>query len=206
MMKANEAVKAATDIIKEAASQTSHNAATFATALAEYAAIVKEDYNGKATVSIIREEHPELDFMDDEQIQEIINQGNEQEEQEMTRYEKIKEVLKNMDTREIISVYNEYCDAAGYMDNYIYSMDEFNEIMQGEDPWEIARCCYYGDFCPAHEYFRFNGYANAVSFDYAPGKRSGIDIEDIADYVDRTEDTLNCEAIEDLFDGIIVPF
>ncbi len=109
MMKANEAVNAATDIIKEAASQTSHNAATFATALAEYAAIVKavkEDYNGKATVLIIRAEHPELDFMDDEQIQEIINQGNEQEEQEMTRYEKIKEVLKNMDTREIISVYN----------------------------------------------------------------------------------------------------
>lgn len=67
------------ETITETADQTSQDTATFANALAEYAAIVKavkEDYNGKATVSIIREEHPELDFMDDNQIQEIIDQGN----------------------------------------------------------------------------------------------------------------------------------
>lgn len=189
------------DIITEAANQTSQDTATFANALAEYAAIVKavkEDYNGKATVSIIREEHPELDFMDDSQIQEIIDQGNEQEVTTMTRYEKIKEALEAMDTSDIISIHNEYCNAANFPDNYIYCMDEFDDIMQGRTPWEIARCCYYDDFCPAHDYFRFNGYANLESFDFAPSKNSGIFIDDIADYIDRTEDTLNNADIEEI--------
>lgn len=118
----------------------------------------------------------------------------------MTRYEKIKEVLEAMDTSDIIGIHNEYCNAANFPDDYIYCMDEFDDIMQGRNPWEIAWCCYYGDFCPAHDYFRFNGYANLESFDFAPSKNSGIFIEDIADYIDRTEDTLNNADIQEILE------
>lgn len=79
----------------------------------------------------------------------------------MTRYEEIKEVLESMDTTEIIEIHNAYCDATNNPDDYIFNMEDFDEIMSGRNPWEIARCCYYGkEFCPAHAYFRFNGYAN----------------------------------------------
>ena len=47
----------------------------------------------------------------------------------------------------------------------VFSMDEFNEIMEGYDPLEIANRIYFGDFNPNHEYFRFNGYANLESLD-----------------------------------------
>ena len=46
-----------------------------------------------------------------------------------------------------------------------YSMDEFDEIMNGFEPLEIANRIYFGDFNPNHEYFRFNGYANLESLD-----------------------------------------
>lgn len=112
----------------------------------------------------------------------------------MTRYEKIKSALDEMSTAELVNVYNAYCDAANYMDDYIYNMDEFDEIMSGQTPWEIARCAYYGDFCPAHDYFWFNGYANLCSADYPPDI---ISIEDIAQYVDDNNDDLsNCDLAE----------
>lgn len=89
------------------------------------------------------------------------------------------------------------------MDDYIYSMGEFDEIMNGMAPWEVARACFYShEFCPAHDYFRFNGYANLESFDYAPGGNSGIYIEDIAEFIDREENALDCPEIEQIFDMI----
>lgn len=118
----------------------------------------------------------------------------------MTRQEKIKSALEDMDNAEIIAIHNEYCDAANYMDDYIYSMYEFDEIMDGMRPWEIARSCYYGDFCPADDYFRFNGYGNLESFVCAQENNSGIYIEDIANYIDQNEDALNSDEIQEILD------
>ena len=115
----------------------------------------------------------------------------------MTRYEKIKSALDEMSTAELVNVHNAYCDAANYMDNYIYNMDEFDEIMSGQSPWEIARCAYYGDFCPAHDYFWFNGYANLCSADYQP---EIIIIEDIAQYVDDNNDDLGNYDLAEILD------
>lgn len=67
-----------TAVIETAASQTNKTASDFCSALLEYAAIVRgiaKEYQGQATIEIIRLEHPELDFMDDEDIQNIIEQG-----------------------------------------------------------------------------------------------------------------------------------
>ena len=40
----------------------------------------------------------------------------------MSKQEQIKEALENLSIRELVSVHNEYCEAAGYMDVWIYSM------------------------------------------------------------------------------------
>lgn len=119
----------------------------------------------------------------------------------MNRYERIEEVLEGLNTDEIVRVRNEYCENCNSMDDYIYSMSDFDEIMEGQSPWEIARACFYGhEFCPAHDYFRFNGYANLESFDYAPGGNSGIFIEDIARYMDDNEESFGLDEVEELFE------
>lgn len=119
----------------------------------------------------------------------------------MTLYEKIKNALEEMGTSDIITVHNAYCDATNNGDDYIYSMKDFDEIMSGKTPWEIARCAYYGkEFCPAHDYFRFNGYANLESFDFAPGGNSGIYISDIAEYIERSGNALENDEIQEILD------
>lgn len=117
----------------------------------------------------------------------------------MTRYEAIKEVLEDMHISDIVSVHNAYCDSCNYMDDYIYSMGEFDELMFNVEPWEVARACYYGDFCPAHDYFYYNGYGNLESFDYV-GDNDPISIDDIAAYVDSEEDSLNCNELQEVID------
>ena len=114
-------------------------------------------------------------------------------EYKTSRYERLCEALNDMSTAELVLVHNDYCEAAGYMDDWIYSMDEFDDIMSGQSPWEIARCAYYsGKFCPAHDWFWFNGYGNLESSDFEPDI---ICVPDIARFVDETENTLDCDAL-----------
>lgn len=102
----------------------------------------------------------------------------------------------------IIAIHNAYCDATNNMDDWVYSMDEFDEIMADQSPWEIARCAFYGKiygkFCPADDYFWFNGYANLESSDFAPDV---ICIEDIAKYIDNNEDDLGSDDIYELLEA-----
>lgn len=119
----------------------------------------------------------------------------------MTRYEKIKNALDEMGTAEIIAIHNAYCGASNNMDDYIYDMGEFDEIMGNMTAWEVARVCYYGhEFCPAHDYFRFNGYANLESFDFAPDGNSGVYTSDIAEFIDREENALDNDEIQEILD------
>lgn len=119
----------------------------------------------------------------------------------MTRYDAIKNVLEEMNTADIIAVHNEYCDGSNNMDDYIYGMDEFDEIMGNMLPLDIVRAAYYGhEFNPTHDYFRFNGYANLESFDFASDENSGVYVSDIAAYIDRNNDALNNDDIQAILD------
>lgn len=115
----------------------------------------------------------------------------------MTKQDKIKELLENMSDGELLSVYNEYCDSANIYDNGVYDMEEFDEIMSGQDPWEIARSCFYGDFRPCDKYFSFNGYGNLVSFDYISDK---ISVEEIAEYITENNNALYNDDIQEILD------
>lgn len=108
------------------------------------------------------------------------------------------EVLENMSMPDLVQVHNEYCNAANYPDNWVYSMEEFDEIMSGSSPWEIARTCFYGDFRPCDDWFTFNGYANIDTFDYLAEENCPIYIDDIASYILENEDSLNNGEIEEI--------
>ena len=105
----------------------------------------------------------------------------------MTKYEdkieQIKDILDNLDLDELVSCCS-YLDG----DDAIYPMDDFNELLYGREPWEIARAAYYGEFCPADSYFRFNVYANLESTD-DPLYEGWIDTNTLAEYaIDYGED------------------
>lgn len=113
---------------------------------------------------------------------------------------KILGILEGMDEWEKIRLWNEYSIETKALNDCVYSMREFNEIMEGMTPWEIARCCYYsGNFCPAHNYFKFNGYGNIVSSDYLDKL---IYIDDFADYLEAEKNAFYNADLQDLFDEL----
>ena len=114
-------------------------------------------------------------------------------------YEKIVETVKEMETREIIYLHNSCCGEWGDIDNYVYSMEEFDEIMGSQKPCEIASACFYGDFCPARDWFTFDGYGNCYSFDFLCDN-SGVDICNIAEYMIEFGESFNNADIQAILD------
>ena len=112
----------------------------------------------------------------------------------MTKTEMIKDLLENMSESQLYTIVNEYFDKTNYYDDRIYDMDEFDEIMSGMSPSDIALKIFYGDFRPNDHYFKFDGCANFQSFDYISDE---VDLEEIADYiVDNDEDFDNSDIRE----------
>ena len=66
---------------------------------------------------------------------------------------------------EILTVWmiNEYLSENNYMDDYIYSFDEIDDVLSGMQPFEIIRMAHFGTISFNDDYFRFNGYGNIES-------------------------------------------
>lgn len=114
--------------------------------------------------------------------------------------EKLTALFEDMNTSDLLNIHYEYCNAVNAYDDYIYSMDQFDELFADTKPWEIARCCYYGDFNPGTaEYFKFNGYGNLVGM-YEYEINGYIYIDDIIDYIIKNNDSLYNDDIQNLID------
>ena len=113
--------------------------------------------------------------------------------------EKILELLEEMNESDLLSVYREYLDAVNGYDDYIYSIDEFDEILTGQTPEWIACRIFYGDFNPNIEYFKFDGYGNLQSV-YSYELKEYIYIDDIADYIIENNDSLYNDEIQEILD------
>lgn len=104
------------------------------------------------------------------------------------RIERIEAIIAKLiddESPEIAEAYGEFCDANGYQ--RIYSMDEFDELMEDKTPWEVARCAFFGDFNPTYDWFWFNGYANLESGAYLSD--TPMDASELAEYaVDHDKD------------------
>lgn len=76
---------------------------------------------------------------------------------------KIREMLKKdmILTKDIVWQLN---SLNGSFENYVlYNMEDFDEMMEGYTPTEIAQRIFFGDFNPNNSYFYFNGYGNLES-------------------------------------------
>lgn len=130
--------------------------------------------------------------------------GEALDDEQPTRYQRIKAYLDSLDDAEKVYIWNEYTDATNNPDDRIYSINDFDEVFGNTNPWEIARACFYSQrFNPSDSWFWFNGYANAESADYISehDDRNPIDISAVAEYiVDNDEDFYN-DDIRAILDG-----
>lgn len=115
----------------------------------------------------------------------------------MTKQEKIEILLEEMSDSELLGIFNIYCDNVNVYSEGVYSMEDFDELMSGWKPWEIARSCFYGDFRPCDKYFSFNGYGNLISFDHINDE---INIYEIAEYIVDNNNALYNDKIQKILD------
>ena len=115
---------------------------------------------------------------------------------------RIEKALEEMCPEDLLMLHNEYCEANNCMDDYVYFMDDFDEILGGMKPWEIARATFYGNrFNPCDDYFYFNACGNLESLQYAEDANGEVIFPgDIAEYIARTGDDLGNDEIAEILE------
>lgn len=93
--------------------------------------------------------------------------------------------LETLSNSDLVWAWYIRCDLLQCMDDCIYTMEDLNEIYHSVEPLEIASRIFYGDFCPNHDFFTFDGYGNLVSFDFLSGF---IDCKDFALEISENEE------------------
>ena len=125
----------------------------------------------------IKDKDWNITFDDREYLADLLSDYNISPEElcyQLTAYEKggainmergLAEVLFDYsDDEEVeLSEINEWYSRNKYED-YIYEMDELDDALEGEAPSDAIRKSFYGDFNPAHPYFKFDGYNNLKSY------------------------------------------
>lgn len=109
----------------------------------------------------------------------------------MTKREKLIDLLQEMNKPDMVELHNEWCYTTNNYDDEIFNSDRLDEICQGQDAFWVACRVYYGDFNPASEYIKFNGYGNFQSI-YNYNVLDYIDENEIVDYIlENDEDFCN---------------
>ena len=122
--------------------------------------------------------------------------GNEQQVNE------IASILKNISESDLLTLNNDYCDNHSYMEDYIYSMSEFDDLMSCKTPTEILECV-KSDFSIYDEYFRDTMYGlesgniieNLMQHDFDDLAEYLIKNGDVNDILADNEDTIKMEFI-----------
>ena len=112
--------------------------------------------------------------------------------------QKLAKDLEYMDEHELYHVWHIRCDVLNIMDDSIFDMDDFNELMNGHEPIEIANRIAFGDFNPNDNYFQFDGYGNLVSFNYLSNFLHLTYLADeINDYDELADELVNVGLLEE---------
>ena len=111
--------------------------------------------------------------------------------------ERFFEAWENLDEYQQLSVYNEYAYACGY--EPIISMDEFDGVMRGYEPMQVALCMHFGNFNPTHKWFRFDGYANLESEYFLNEWLDDATIGDLATWYEDNRSAMVC-ACDDMLE------
>ena len=120
----------------------------------------------------------------------------------MTTTEKIETItaiIEGLDEAEKMDLWNRYVADENRYDDEIFSMDCFDEIMEGTEPIRLAAMVTFGDFNPHHDWFWLNGYGNLVSSEFPSMEdRSGYDAKEIAKHIVETSDAMYLDEVEEI--------
>lgn len=112
--------------------------------------------------------------------------------------EGMEEIVRSMHDYDIVAVHNDYCQRNNYMDDYIYNMEEFDDLFYGLSPLEVAEKIYGEDFNPNDSYFIETIYG-VESFD-DPEDHAWI--VEIAEYCYDHDEDFGMDEIRDYLDEI----
>lgn len=122
----------------------------------------------------------------------------------MFNIDKIKEEIKRLDDSEMASMWNEYCDANGYYDDWI-EYNDIDELLCDCKPSEVLSRINMRDYDQSDRYCVLDGWGEYVSFDYIDDNNSPFDLDSLAQWIYENEDALGYldeDDISDCFDAI----
>jgi hypothetical protein len=112
------------------------------------------------------------------------------------------DAIYELDNYELVILNNEFCKNANYIKKEIYGNDEdFFTSFFMNNPQELARAIFYGQYNPIHENIMFDGYGNLKSFsEHDTIKYLADSIENIADHVYEHPEKYTLD-IDDVFEN-----
>lgn len=119
-----------------------------------------------------------------------------------SKQERIAGVIREMATDysgqwDVFSAWNDYAREHD-PDGEVFGMESFDEFFCGSEPSDIAARIFYGDFCPAHEYFWLDGCANLESSDFLD--ESPLDPDALADYAVENDEDFGIDEVREILD------
>ena len=85
---------------------------------------------------------------------------------------------------EILSIVRDINSYDGSLEYLAWEdIDSFDELCDGMKPWEIARACFFGDFNPTHNYWKYDVYGNFESTDYLDFDECDVDVIEAIDNI-----------------------
>ena len=122
----------------------------------------------------------------------------------MNKYEKIMDLLREEGPEEIMWFHNTYCERNHY-DDYIYSMRDVEEMLEGCSLRRVLRKVAHKDFNIRDRFFQITATSlRFVSFDDI-NDGDQVYFDDIAQYILDNDDDLGDAGIRDIleYDGLI---
>ena len=111
----------------------------------------------------------------------------------------IREFLEEADSQTIFDLVNEIHWCNGELSHLVWEdMESFDELCQGMEPYKIANCIFYGEFCPNNNYFRFDDLGNLESCDYI--ELDDYDIDEIIEAVETMPENYIPSDIKDIIE------
>ena len=106
-----------------------------------------------------------------------------------TFYERFTDVFSELGDYEQVTIFNEWAYRIG--EEPINDMGEFDDLMHGWKPIDIALRIHFGDFNPNDSWFWFDGYGNLES-GYFVNDRIECFMEDMVGWYEEHKDVLTC--------------